>query len=295
MKHSRSFKSKFVKTGITGALALMLAAYSLVNSDYAIAQSVTATNPTTGLTQTIQDNDKQQASIQYHIQAKLNEKDMTLEGSERITYLNTSKDTLEQLVLHTYADANRSASTQADMFEQSNEQISQNSKDKTPQDFLGGIDIKQVALAGGQALDYKNENQALTVQLPDPIQPGASVSLQIDFHLKIPYGLQRISYYKDIINGAHWFPVMSVYDEGKQVWNTAPYSRTFESDYYTSSDFDVQLSVPEDYEVAMPGVMTTREDAEQGQKSYPLRRTIRGNSFCLPARITQWPALPAMV
>ncbi|WP_145045512.1 M1 family metallopeptidase [Paenibacillus xylanexedens] len=266
MKHSSPFKSKFVKTGITAALTLMFAAYPLVNTDYAIAQSVTATNPSTGLTQTIQNNVKQQASIQYHIQAKLNEKDMILEGSERITYLNTSKDTLGQLVLHTYADANRSASTQADTFAQSNVQISQNSPDKTPQDFLGGIDIKQVTMAGGQALNYKNENQALTVQLPTPLQPGASISLQIDFHLKIPYGLQRISYYKDIINGAHWFPVMSVYDEGKHAWNTAPYSRTFESDYYTSSDFDVQLSVPEDYEVAMPGVMTTREDAEQGRK-----------------------------
>ena len=256
MKRSSPIKSKLVKTGITAALALMLAAYPLVNTDYAIAQSLSATIPTTGLTQTIQDNAKQQASIQYHIQARLNEKDMTLEGSERITYLNTSKDTLEQLVFHTYADANRSASTQADTFEQSNEQISQNSPDKTAQDFLGG----------GQGLVYKNENQALAVQLSEPIQPGESVSLQIDFHLKIPYGLQRISYYKDIINGAHWFPVMSVYDEGKHAWNTAPYSRTFESDYYTSSDFDVQLNVPEGYQVAMPGVMTTRKDSEQGRK-----------------------------
>ena len=71
--------------------------------------------------------------------------------------------------------------------------------------------------------------------------------------MNIPYGSQRVSYYKDMINGAHWFPVMSVYDEVKHQWNKAPYSQTFESDYYTSADYEVDLNVPDEYQVAMPG------------------------------------------
>ncbi|WFR65333.1 M1 family metallopeptidase [Paenibacillus amylolyticus] len=151
------------------------------------------------------------------------------------------------------------------MYQQNNEQIGEDHPEKTAEDFLGGIDI-QVVTADRQSLDFHKENQALTVQLKESIQPGESITVQLEFHLKIPYGSQRISYYKDIINGAHWFPVMSVYDEVKHQWNKAPYSRTFESDYYTSSDYEVQFNVPDKYQVAMPGAITTQDSTEQGRK-----------------------------
>ncbi|WP_228469335.1 M1 family metallopeptidase [Paenibacillus sp. JNUCC31] len=206
-----------------------------------------------------------QAPIQYQIQARLDEKNMTIAGSESITYRNTSKDTLKQLVFHTYADANLSKSTQTTMFERSNEEISKNSPDKKPEDFLGGIDIQRVT-NGTKALDFSNKNQALTVKLEQPLQPGETVSVQVGFDVKIPYGSQRLSYYKDIINGAHWFPVVSVYDETKHEWDTKPYSPTFETDYYTSADYEVQFDVPEQYQVMMPGTITTRNNVEIGRK-----------------------------
>lgn len=121
-----------------------------------------------------------QAPIHYDIQARLNEKDMTMQGSSRITYRNTSQDTLSELVFHTYADANRSASTQTSMFKRSNEEISKNHPDKKPEDFLGGIDIESVN-ASGQALDFSNKEQALTVQLKQPLRPGGSITVQLDF------------------------------------------------------------------------------------------------------------------
>lgn len=130
------------------------------------------------------------------------------------------------------------------MFKRSNEEISQNNPDKKPEAFLGGLSVK----------------------LEQPLLPGESVSVQVHFNLKIPYGSQRLSYYKDIINGAHWFPVMSVYDEAKHEWDSKPYSKTFETDYYTSADYEVQFNVPDQYQVGMPGTITTREDAETGRK-----------------------------
>ncbi|MBT2287106.1 M1 family metallopeptidase [Paenibacillus polymyxa] len=264
MNYSNPFTSKLARVGIAGTLALILATSPLANMGVVAAEADPA--PVSTKIYNTQKDSLEQVPIQYHIQARLNEKDMTLRGNEKITYRNTSKDTLKQLVLHTYADANLSKSTQATMFKQANENISKNNPDKKPEDFLGGLDIQGVTTAGGQSLDFKNENQALTVQLNEPVQPGKSVSFQVSFQLNIPYGSQRISYYQDIINGAHWFPVMSVYDEGKHQWDTAPYSQTFESDYYISADYEVDLNVPDDYQVAMPGVITTREDIEHGRK-----------------------------
>ncbi|MGC5772245.1 M1 family metallopeptidase [Paenibacillus pabuli] len=260
MNHSSALASNLVRIATVGTLTLILAACPILNTGSAAA------DPSTGFTvsQAIEDV-KAQTPIQYRIEARLNENNMTIEGSESITYKNTSKDTLKELVFHTYADANRSKSTQTTMFERSNEEISKDNPDKKPEDFLGGIDIKKVMTDNG-ALDFSNKNQALTVKLEHPIQPGESVSVQIQFNLKIPYGSQRLSYYKDIINGAHWFPVVSVYDEAKHEWDTKPYSQTFETDYYTSADYEVQFNVPEQYQVMMPGTITKRDDVENGRK-----------------------------
>ncbi|MDR9745862.1 M1 family metallopeptidase [Paenibacillus taichungensis] len=239
---------------------MILTACPIISTGSAAANAA----PVSAISQATKDI-QAQAPIQYRIQARLDEKKMTIEGSESITYRNTSKDTLKQLVFHTYADANLSESTQTTMFKHSNEEISKNNPDKKPEDFLGGIDIEKVT-TGGQALDFSNKDQAMSVKLEQPLQPGESVTVQVHFNLKIPYGSQRLSYYKDIINGAHWFPVMSVYDEAKHEWDSKPYSKTFETDYHTSADYEVEFNVPDQYQVVMPGTITTRDDAETGRK-----------------------------
>lgn len=206
------------------------------------------------------------APVQYRIDARLDENNMRIKGSETITYRNTSKDTLRKIVFHTFADANRSKATQTSMFEQNNEEIRKENPQKKPEDFLGGIYIRSAA-ADGQSLVFSNSNQALTVELKQELKPGEAVTVEIDFEVEIPFGMQRLSYYKDIINGAHWFPVMSVYDEKKHEWDKKPYSKTFETDYYDSSDFQVHINVPEAYQVLMPGTITTKADPkEPGRK-----------------------------
>ncbi|MBW7452767.1 M1 family metallopeptidase, partial [Paenibacillus sepulcri] len=207
------------------------------------------------------------APVQYRIDARLDETNMHILGSETVTYRNTSKDTLRELVFHTYADANRSASTQSATFANSNKEILKNNPALKSDDFLGGIDIKEVA-ADGQPLTYNNANQAFTVQLKQELKPGEAASVQVSFDVTIPYGQERLSHYKDIINGAHWFPDMSIYNDGTHQWDRAPYSTTFESDYYISSDFQVHLNVPDSYQVLMPGTITTEEDREEaGRKT----------------------------
>lgn len=260
MNLSREVTSTLFKKVVISSLVLTLTACPLISAGSAAAGAALASANSQSAS-----NIESHAPVQYQIEARLNEKKMTMQGSGSVTYQNTSKDTLKQLVFHTYADANRSKSTQTTMFQRSNEEISANNPNKKPEDFLGGIDIQEVT-ANGQALEFKNQDQALTVQLKTPVAPGESVSVQVKFNLKIPYGSQRLSYYKDIINGAHWFPVMSVYDEDKHQWNTTPYSRTFETDYYTSADYEVQLNVPDHYQVAMPGTITVREDVVNGRK-----------------------------
>ncbi|MFX3640038.1 MAG: hypothetical protein ACE3L7_15500 [Candidatus Pristimantibacillus sp.] len=135
------------------------------------------------------------APVQYRIEARLDENSMRIHGRETVTYRNTSNDTIREIVFHTFADANRSKATQTSMFERNNEEIQKENPQKKPEDFLGGIDI-QSAAADGQSLVFSNSNQALTVELKQELQPGETVTIEIGFEVKIPYGMQRLSYYK---------------------------------------------------------------------------------------------------
>ncbi|AIQ34617.1 peptidase M1 [Paenibacillus sp. FSL R5-0345] len=241
------------------SLAFTLAAFPVVTTTQALAAPA-ASSATSAL------DAEAHAPVQYRIDARLDENNMRIHGSEAVTYRNTSNDTLREIVFHTFADANRSKATQTSMFERNNEEIRKENPQKKPEDFLGGIDIRSAA-ADGQSLVLSNSNQALTVELKQELKPGEAVTVEVGFEVKIPYGMQRLSYYKDIINGAHWFPVMSVYDENKHEWDKTQYSKAFESDYYDSSDFEVHFNVPEAYQMLMPGNLTTQVDPkESGRK-----------------------------
>lgn len=255
-----TFKSVYKKT-MACSLAFILATCSVIGTSQVLAKPSAVSSESIERVQA-----QEHAQVQYQIHARLDEKNKRIQGKETVTYINTSKDTLGEIVFHTFADANRSKETQSSMFERNNQQIQKESPKKKAQDFLGGIDIGSVA-ADGKSLMFSNSNQALTVKLQQELKPGEAVTLNIEFEVKIPYGMHRLSYYKDIINGAHWFPVMSVYDENQHVWNKKPYSLSFETDYYDASDFEVHFNVPEDYQILMPGNLKTEVDPkESGRK-----------------------------
>ncbi|MCM3039762.1 M1 family metallopeptidase [Paenibacillus motobuensis] len=257
MNQNTTFKSITQKV-IACSVAVTLIASPVVSGVHALAAPISIAGQSVNASEV-------QTPIQYQINARLDEKNMHILGSETVMFRNTTEDTMHELVFHTFADANRSKATQPDMFKRTNEEILKDNPKLTPDDFLGGIDMKKVT-ANGQSLTYENKNQALIVSLAQGLKPGESITLQLEFDVKIPYGSERLSYYKDIINGAHAFPVLAVYDEAKHQWNKTPYSTIFETDYYTSSDFEVHLGVPDKYQVLMPGTITTQQDKEAGRK-----------------------------
>jgi len=257
MKQSKWMQS-MPKRMLACSLVFTLAICPILNTGSVMAAPVTTTK------QSVEDV-AVHSPIQYQIDVRLDEKNMTLKGSQTVVFRNTSKDTMKELVFHTFADANRSSESQPSMFERTNATIQKEEPNRKPEDFLGGIDITSVQ-SNGQALSFTNKNQALTATLGQELKPGESITVQLKFDVKIPYGSQRLSYYKDIINGAHWFPVVSVYNENKHQWDKTPYSKSFESDYYTSSDYQVNFNVPASYQISMPGTITEHDAKETGRK-----------------------------
>ncbi|RUT45484.1 M1 family peptidase [Paenibacillus anaericanus] len=260
MNKLKHWKNALPRYMITSSLVVALTAGPVSGIGIAMAESPTLQNDLL-----VEADAVIHQLARYRVDARLDEKKMMITGKETVTYRNNTKDTLDNVVFHTFADANRSKDTQSSMFQSSNKRIAAENPDKKPEDFLGGIDIKTVK-SSSKLLKFDNTHQALTVRLGQALQPGQSITLELDFEVKIPYGSQRLSYYRNIINGAHWFPVLSVYDPTEHTWNKTPYSSTFESDYYDSADYQVTLNVPADYQVSMPGALTVQE-AEVGRKT----------------------------
>ncbi|NGP57740.1 M1 family metallopeptidase [Paenibacillus thiaminolyticus] len=258
---------ELLHTTLAAAMAFTMLAAPLAGTGTAYAQESAKPGAAQNASAAGQTKREAAAQVQYDIQAKLDTEKMTITGKQKVTYRNTSSDELHDVVFRLFADANRSKETQPSMFERNNEQIAKDNPDKKPEDFLGGIDMISVKDAStGQTLDFKNENQALTVPLAKALKEGEAVTLELEFKTKIPFGMQRLSYYKDIVNGAHWFPVMSVYDGKTHTWAKKPYSKTFESDYYDVADYRVSLNVPDKLQVAMPGQLSEAA-AEPGRKT----------------------------
>ncbi|OWA37597.1 hypothetical protein B9G55_05970 [Saccharibacillus sp. O16] len=236
--------------------AITLLAASLVLSLPLTAYGAeTSPAPPTSSAQSV--SNPQQSSAFYQIKATLDEAKGKLHGQEKVVFRNETGDSLDRIVFHTYADANRSLSTQSELFVSANEEMRERLKDKKAAEFLGGMVINAVQVDGSSAA-FTHQNQSLSLSLKQPLKPGESVELQIDFVTGIPYGTQRLSRSEGLISGAHAFPTLSVYNASSKTWDAGPYSRTFESDHYEAADYQVELEVSANTVVAMPGVLTER-------------------------------------
>ncbi|WP_051217427.1 M1 family metallopeptidase [Paenibacillus assamensis] len=258
MKNKQS--NRFIRMA-AGLLSVTLAAQFLMTpsfagaaaSNQAVKNAQAVTLPADHKVNLVEDGQRT-SPIQYTINLQLDEKQMKLSGTQSVLFRNETKDDLSELVFHTFADSYRSVDTQTSMFQGRNKDIAKAYPDKKPEDFLGGIDVQRVMDKSNDGkLSFENKNQSLTVKLGKTIKPGEEVIVELDYTIDIPFGMQRMAHYKDLISAVHFYPILAMYDEGKHEWNRLPYSKTLESDYFEASDYKVSLNVPSKYKISMPG------------------------------------------
>ncbi|MDR3627609.1 MAG: hypothetical protein P4L45_12280, partial [Ignavibacteriaceae bacterium] len=177
----------------------------------------------------------------YKIDAKLNETNSTIEGSEEITYTNNSPDNLSfvwlQLEQNSLQDSSKSALT------------------SPPQSagkyFKGGFDIKSVSIVlegVNYKADYLISDTRLQIKLPKALAARTGkLLIKINYSFKIPpQGYGRCGY-MDTKNGvvyeiAQWYPRMEVYDD-LTGWNSLPFLGAGEF-YLEYGDFDYTVNIP---------------------------------------------------
>ncbi len=194
------------------------------------------------------------------IDAELDPRTATLQGTERITYRNASPDTLRSVLLNLYQNI-----------------FSEGVPRNRYAPVTGGIVLKRVS-AGGKQLPrrpasllpveatpdsllpggYAVRGTLARVALPAPLLPGDSTFLEIDWHFKIPPETSFRTGWEDTLGAramvvAQWYPQVAMYDD-LSGWDATPYLGDGEF-YLPYGDFEVALALPERYLAGATGTL----------------------------------------
>ncbi len=205
-----------------------------------------------------------QQRADYVIHASLDTVKRVVTGDERLTYANNSPDTLRYLWLQLDQNLFRDTSRGARLFPPGARNGTHGAN--------GGVTLTRVALAPAPArkgaravaptsLDYLVNGTMMRVNLPRPLPPGATLTL--DLAWSFPFGPNDNRMGLEEIDGgtiyevAQWYPRMAVYDDVRG-WNTEQYLGQGEF-YLEYGRFDVTLTVPANMLVAATGTLRNPE------------------------------------
>jgi len=103
-----------------------------------------------------------------------------------------------------------------------------------------------------QSPDDENlfDQTVFSVTLPQAVEPGQTILLQIEFESKVPRPISRTGVYKDYYFIAQWFPKIGVFEDGR--WNCHQYHSS--SEYYADyGTYDVKITLPSSFIVGGTG------------------------------------------
>ena len=197
-----------------------------------------------------------QQHVSYKIDVTLNDVENTLDGFENIHYTNNSPDTLYYIWFHLWANAYKNDRTAF------SEQLLQLGST----DFYFSNESKRGYI---NRLDFKVNNATAILEddslyidvakliLPSPLLPGQTIKISTPFHEKIPFNFSRGGYVDHTYQITQWYPKPAVYDE--RGWHPMPYLDQGEF-YAEFGNFQVQITVPENYIVAATGKLQTQDE-----------------------------------
>ena len=221
-----------------------------------------------------------QQRADYVIRASLDTAARTVTGTERITYLNRSPDTLRYLWLQLDQNLFRAGSLGSQLFDPSSRFGTGGAN--------GGFTLTRVAepavpAGRGQpgrrdaVLSYIVNGTMMKLTLRRPLPPRGRQELDIAW--SFPFGANSNRMGVESIDGstvfevAQWYPRLAVYDDVRG-WNTEQYLGQGEF-YLEYGSFDVSLTLPANMLVAATGIL---RNPDQVLTATQRRRLLRARS-----------------
>jgi len=201
-----------------------------------------------------------QQQVDYTIEVSLNDTEHSLKGFESFIYKNNSSQTLDKLFIHLWPNAYKNAKTAM-------------SKQKFRQGDFFMLWAKPTAKGYIDSLDFKVNNtpakwdffegqeDIAVLTLPQPLAPGASITVSTPFFVKLPSGsISRLGHIDQSYQITQWYPKPAVYDN--KGWHPIPYLT--QGEFYSEfGSFDVKITLPDNYTVGATGNLQTQSEIER--------------------------------
>jgi hypothetical protein len=186
----------------------------------------------------------------YTIDVRYDAAARILTAQETAVYVNRTESPIPDLVLHLYLNAFRSGDT---LWMQESG-MGHRGYGYDP-DHPGWIEINQIALADGTPLTLEpvdDDETLVRAALPDPIAPGQSVTVELDFTAQLPKVFARTGWAEngEFVMAGQWFPKFGVWEEGE--WDAYPFHAN--SEFYADfGTYDVRVTLPTGWVVGATG------------------------------------------
>ena len=204
-----------------------------------------------------------QQQVNYVIDVTLHDKDNSLTGFEKIEYTNNSPDTLNFIWFHIWPNAYKNDRTafSDQLLVNGNTKFYFSGKEQ--RGYINQLDFKINNITCAIE-DHPQYIDVIKVVLPGPLPPGQKIILTTPFHEQLPYNFSRGGHDGESYQLTQWYPKPAVYD--KSGWHPMPYLD--QGEFYSEfGNFDVQITLPENYVVAATG-----ELQDEGEKQWLLTR-----------------------
>jgi len=205
-----------------------------------------------------------QQEITYKMSVNLDVQSNQFNAHQSISYKNNSPDALTKLYFHLYFNAFQPGSemdVRSQTISDPDPRIGSRINALTEEE-QGFQRIKKLQ-QGGHDLAFKVRGTILEVIPNQPLKPGQTIKLEMDYVAQVPLQIRRSG--RDNAEGirysmSQWYPKMCEYDH--QGWHTEPY---IAREYYgVWGDFDVTINLDSTYTVAATGILKNAKTIAHG-------------------------------
>lgn len=226
-----------------------------------------------------------QQHVNYKMEVNMDVKSYQYQGKQELVYTNNSSDTLRKVYYHLFNNAFQPGS-EMDMRLQSikdpdgrmftklkeSDEKKQSRIANLKPDEIGYLHITNFKQDGANAV-AKEVETILEVTLNQPLLPGKSTLLSLDFNGQVPTQIRRSGRNNKegiALSMSQWYPKMAEFDfEG---WHADPYiSREFHGVW---GDFDVKITIDKDYILGGTGYLQNGNEIGYNYQDNGVKVTI---------------------
>ena len=202
----------------------------------------------------------------YTISITAQPPDRTIKGTEQITYINNSPDTLRNLVFKLILNSHRPDAIRYGP--------------SGPDYITTGVHIDQLSI-NGNAVEWEDPNYHVTwqsVHLPKPLNNHDSIQLSVAWHYDVSLQSNR----EGMIDSttfflAYFYPRVAVYDD-YEGWDRMDFNEVLEF-YNDFNDYTVNVQVPKNYVVWGTGTLQNPAAVLQPEYAQRLQKSMTSDEI----------------